>query len=226
MTPAANKRWSAVLVALSSALAGFVSARCERPNVVSVFPPMDVCCQCLATQETSRGARCSRGSVTDCVQDMERLDILGSETNLRCLRTVCSNECGFLAPLLPPEEDTRDCCQCLANNKQDGVTCYNGSTEECVTEIEEGEPNRILQGAGLCLDGVCKDACEALFGNQDQPDAAMEEPDAGGGDGGQPGDGGLDSGFLPPPLDAGARDVGNGPFLPFDGGCPSRFPCF
>ena len=207
-------------MAAACLVAGFVTARCERPPVVSVFPPLDPCCQCLATHSTARGARCSRGSVTDCLHDLENLDFPGSETNLRCIRTICGQQCTFLAQLLPSESVTRKCCACLADNQQEGTDCYNGTTEECITELEEGEPNRILQGAGICLASVCKSACEPLFGPLGE-DAG--QPDSGGFLSLDGGGGGMDANG-PFRRDAGIRD--GGPFLPFDGGCPGRFPCF
>jgi hypothetical protein len=157
--------------------------------------------------------------VTDCIQDLERLDITGSETNIRCIRDVCGRECGFLAPLLPKAAATLDCCSCLANNRQDGQACYPGSADECVTEIEEGEINKLLQG-GNCPRTVCQQQCQALFGPPPASDAG-NEPDAATSDDGGMGSSSSSSGGMQP-----RDDAGPGPHLPWDGGCPLNFPCF
>src|SRR5437870_194253 len=134
-----RRPFATLLVAITSALAGLMTAQCERAPVVSLAPPIDLCCWCLATHSTPRGARCTRGSITDCIQDWERFDTSGgtlpSETNIRCIRSICGRECGPIVQLLPKEEVTKDCCDCLSSSRQDGVACYQGTSEECVTEI-------------------------------------------------------------------------------------------
>lgn len=218
-----GRKLATVAWGLLCAVLGLATSHCDRLGPMSVFPPMDLCCWCLATHTTPRGARCTRGSVTDCVQDLERLDILGSETNIRCLRNVCGRECSFIANLLPPESASRNCCDCLATQRQDGAACYQGTSEECMTEIEEGELNKLLQGGGLCTQGVCQEACAELFGTpppedagQPPEDAGMEEDAGGSSSSSSSSSGGTTSG----------GNNGSGPTLPWDGGCPLNFPCF
>jgi len=207
-----------VAVALGCALMGLITARCVRPPAVSVFPPFDTCCACLATESTPRGARCSSGNIVECISDIERLDVTGMETNIRCLRDVCGTQCALLASQIPSKESVATCCQCLADGSEEGSDCYGGTAAECADEIEEGEINALLQGAGLCLANSCQQQCSALFGAQPDagtPDAAT--PDASS-TSGSSSSGGSSGGVIT------TRD--GGPFLPWDGGCPGPFPCF
>ncbi|MEW5855332.1 MAG: hypothetical protein AB2A00_41545 [Myxococcota bacterium] len=210
-----------VMVAVTCLVAGLFTARCERPPTTALVPMLDVCCWCLATSTTPRGARCSRGSVTDCIHDFEHIvtpdgpSINISESNPKCLRDICAQQCWPLGTLLPARADILKCCECVANGKQQGVDCYAGTAEECADEIDEGEVNGLLQGGFQCMTGEpCQKECEALVGAP--PDAGT--PDA-----------------APPPVDAGFDDAGNviippdagpGPTLPWDGGCPLRWGCF
>lgn len=203
-----------LVVAVTSALAGLVAARCERPPVVSAVAPLDLCCWCLSTHNTPRGARCTRGSVNDCIADFENLDI--SESNPRCIRDMCGVECAPLALLLPKREDLASCCQCLVDTRSEGTACYNGTVEQCTDELDEGEPNRILQGGASCIGGACAPACAALFGlpaDAGFPDAAVPTVDAAVVE-------------LPDASVVVRRDGGGRPHLPWDGGCPLEFGCY
>lgn len=205
-----------VLVALGSALAGLITARCTSAPMLSLIPPVDLCCWCLSTHNTPRGARCSRGSISECIQDFESLDI--SETNPRCIRDMCGTECGLFAALLPTRSSLEQCCQCLVDNQTDGADCFTGSVEECADELDEGEPSRILQGAGLCIESVCAEACAPVFGST--------IPDGGSATAGDASLFRLDSG--PNASDAARphRDGGGTPTLPWDGGCPLPWGCY
>jgi hypothetical protein len=215
-----RRRATAFLVAAASALAGLLTARCESPPLLSVVPPLDMCCWCMATHNSPRGTRCSRGSISDCVSDFEHFNL--EELSYRCLRDVCGTECSFLASQLPERQTIMDCCTCLSQEENEGAPCFHGTAEECADEIDENEPGTLFQGAGLCVETVCQRPCAALFGGGESVDAGQGLPDA----------------SLPSREDASVvtvpdaamwrRDAGGrtSPRLPWDGGCPLAWGCY
>ena len=215
-----RRRVTTLLVAATSALAGLLTAQCESPPLVSAIPPFDLCCWCLGTHNAPRGSRCTRGSISDCISDFEHLNL--KEISYRCLRDVCGVECSFLASQLPPRETILDCCECLSSEKNEGAPCFNGSAEQCADEIDENEPGKLFQGAAMCVDTVCKEACAPLFASPEGVDAGQGLPDAAlpsRADASMPGE--RDASFWR--RDAGGRTP---PRMPWDGGCPLPWGCY
>ncbi|MBN2361406.1 MAG: hypothetical protein JXR83_18285 [Deltaproteobacteria bacterium] len=133
---------------------------------------IDKCCSCLARSHNDFGELCISESTSDCSAKLQQGS--GVPSSSRCLRDICGDECGDLAPTITPREEIAGCCDCLAQSRDPaGPACLTGDAETCTTGLDNGHS---LASTRACLTDVCGTACLFL--------AVHDEPDAGSGDGG------------------------------------------